>query len=370
LYAGFQEVELSAPDVPFESDEELKEWVWQNHKEMLLKSMTIRYEHEESELDRFKRRLKLLDKVAQVQRHYLQSEGPKMVFGGLLEGILELMDSEYGFIGEVKYDDDGTMYLQTHAITNIAWDETTEQFYNDNIDGGLKFYKMKSLFGRVLTSKEPVISNNPKTDKRAGGIPKGHPPLNHFLGIPFFRKGGEIVGMVGISNKPGGYSTEDIEFMEPLTVTCSNLIQAYCQVRKNEELVRTLEEKVEERTRKLKLANESLERANHQVRRASIAQLQHFACMVSSDWLSFVFMGRGNSKFSNEYSLLSFLCTEPRDSDALELHCGTEQPPPRDRVESHAAGVYRHDRDEWRLVAQLCERCPGLLKAGNRKRGY
>jgi hypothetical protein len=30
------------------------------------------------------------------------------------------MDSEYGFIGEIKYDDEGAPFLQTHAITNIA----------------------------------------------------------------------------------------------------------------------------------------------------------------------------------------------------------------------------------------------------------
>ncbi len=46
------------------------------------------------------------------------------------------MESEYGFIGEIKYEEDGTMFLHNHAITNIAWNQATLQFYEDNVDAG------------------------------------------------------------------------------------------------------------------------------------------------------------------------------------------------------------------------------------------
>ena len=78
----------------------------------------------------------LLDTIAHVQRQFFQSASPHIVFGCLLEGLLDLMKSEYGFIGEIKYEEDGTMFLQTHAITNIAWNQATRQFYEDNIDAG------------------------------------------------------------------------------------------------------------------------------------------------------------------------------------------------------------------------------------------
>ena len=83
-----------------------------------------------------------------------------MVFGCLLDGLLDLMQSEYGFIGEIKHEDDGTMYLQTHAITNIAWNQSTRQFYDDNTNQGLRFYNLNtstslvvSLFSRMARTE-------------------------------------------------------------------------------------------------------------------------------------------------------------------------------------------------------------------------
>jgi signal transduction histidine kinase/DNA-binding NarL/FixJ family response regulator len=195
--------------------------------------------------------------------------------------LLELTGSEYGFIGEVKVEND-KKYLQTHAITNIAWSEATQSFYAQNMHTGLKFYNLDSLFGHVIVHAETVISNNPSLDKRATktGVPKGHPALNHFLGIPFFEKSGsKMNGMVGIANKPGGYSQEDVDFLEPFITTCANLIQAYAALRENKMLIDTLEEKVAERTSELEVANHRLEEANRLVTAASAAQLEHFACM-------------------------------------------------------------------------------------------
>jgi GAF domain-containing protein len=52
-----------------------------------------------------------------------------------------------------------------------------------------------------------VISNDPQNDPRSGGLPHGHPPMKNYIGIPFF-KNDEIMGMLGLANRPGGY-TED-----------------------------------------------------------------------------------------------------------------------------------------------------------------
>jgi signal transduction histidine kinase/CheY-like chemotaxis protein len=280
VFIDMKQLNLEVPKALIGDEDAMKEWLWQNSKDKLIGALTVKHEHEPTELQKAQLSLNLLDGIATVQRQYLQMEEPRVVFGALLDKLLELMDSEYGFIGEVKHQEDGTPYLQTHAITNIAWDAATNAFYEENVESGLKFLNMNSLFGHVIMTTTPIIANEPKKHSSACGIPEGHPPLNHFLGIPFFEaRGMKMNGMVGIANKPGGYTQEDIDFLEPFVCTCSNLIQAYNAIRQNKYLINTLEEKVMDRTKELHLTNKSLKEANRRVVRASQAQLQHFACM-------------------------------------------------------------------------------------------
>ncbi|MEK9871608.1 MAG: GAF domain-containing protein, partial [Gammaproteobacteria bacterium] len=92
------------------------------------------------------------------------------------------------------YKDD-LPYLKTHAITDIAWSDETRAFYNDNVDSGLEFTNLETLFGAALKSGELVIANNPREDTRAGGIPDGHPSLDAFLGLPIYH-GDTMMGLV------------------------------------------------------------------------------------------------------------------------------------------------------------------------------
>jgi hypothetical protein len=113
MHVSFDKVEVVlGPDAPLENDDALKEWIWQNCKDNFLDAMIIDEKQKRDELLETKQRLRLLDTIAQVQRQYFQMEEPKVVFGTLLTGLLELMNSEYGFIGEIKLEEDGTQYLQ------------------------------------------------------------------------------------------------------------------------------------------------------------------------------------------------------------------------------------------------------------------
>lgn len=147
-YADFGRVSFQPPK-PYMSDEELKQWVWEHHQDAIFASMTIKDTAEQTELDKCRQRLELLEKVANVQKQYLQSEGPQVVYGCLLDGLLDLIGSEFGFIGEARYESDGTMYLHVHASSNIAWDERTRNFYEAN-RSNMRFYNMDTLFGRYV----------------------------------------------------------------------------------------------------------------------------------------------------------------------------------------------------------------------------
>ena len=182
----------------------------------------------------------LLNSITGAQLQFIADAPHDAVFDDLLKTLLDLTNSEYGFIGEILYKDDGTPYLKTHATTNIAWDEETRKFYEKHAPTGLEFNNLKTLFGAVITSGEKVISNSPSTDPRSGGLPDGHPPLNAFMGLPF-HKGGRLEGMIGVANRPGGYDEELAEYLKPFLATCASLMEAYKIEKKRTQTEKELE---------------------------------------------------------------------------------------------------------------------------------
>lgn len=170
------------------------------------------------------RQRRLMQAITRSQGAFISTADTRQAFEGLLQDMLELTGSEYGFIGEV-HQRDGQPYLKTHAISNIAWNDETRRFYDEHAPLGMEFTNLKSLFGAALLSAEPVIANDPALDPRSGGLPPGHPPLNAFLGLPI-RAGARMLGMVGIANRKGGYDDQVIEFLRPLSSTLAQLIEA------------------------------------------------------------------------------------------------------------------------------------------------
>ena len=171
---------------------------------------------------------------------YIQDNDLKASMDSLLIEVLSLTQSEYGFIGEVLYED-GVPFLQEHALTNIAWSNETKELYDLHHAKGLQFRNLKTLFGQVMVTKAAVIANNAPDDERRGGIPEGHPPLDAFLGLPVFH-GEALIGMIGLANRPGGYSQALINYLEPLTVCCATYILVW---RTKQEQVRTQQQYVE-----------------------------------------------------------------------------------------------------------------------------
>lgn len=171
------------------------------------------------------RHQRLMDAIVRAQASFISNTEARQAFDELLGNVLDLTNSEYGFIGEVLYTAAGQPYLKTSAITNIAWNDATRAFYAAHTPQGMEFTNLNSLFGAAMTTGEPVIANDPDHDPRRGGLPAGHPPLTAFLGLPILL-GRRMVGLVGVANRPGGYSQEEITFLEPLSGTIAQLIDA------------------------------------------------------------------------------------------------------------------------------------------------
>lgn len=168
---------------------------------------------------------RLLASIYSTQLRYFSHASKAEIFRSLLDEIIAVTDSEYGFIGEVRYTPSGQIFLRTFAITDISWSEETQKLYQDRAEEGFEFFNLDTLFGYTLKTAETVISNQPDQDPRAGGLPHGHPSLKAYLGTPLM-KGDELIGMIGLANRAGGYQDELVDFLRPMLTTCSNLITA------------------------------------------------------------------------------------------------------------------------------------------------
>ena len=65
-----------------------------------------------------------------------------------------------------------------------------------------------SVFGVVITDRRSKISNDVLHDPDRVGQPRGHPPVRTFLGVPL-QVGERVIGMIGVANKPSGYTTDE-----------------------------------------------------------------------------------------------------------------------------------------------------------------
>jgi len=182
---------------------------------------------------RLERQAKLLRLIGQVQADFIAAVDVRGTWQRLLHELLALTESAYGFIGEARHTPQGHLYLHMWALTDLSWDGPTRALYDQKAQEGFEFHNLDTLFGHALRTRELVLTNDAPNDPRRGGLPPGHPPLERFLGVPFEHEG-ELIGMVGLANRPGGYDHEVVELLQPLLAVVGQVVVAARQRREHE----------------------------------------------------------------------------------------------------------------------------------------
>lgn len=190
----------------------------------------------------------LLTVMTVLQQELARSPSLKHTFDLFLPSLLKLADSAFGFIGETRKGPDGAPTLVIRTLSDLSWDEASHAMHEQSKGEGMHLERLRSLYGAVLTSGQPVIANDPAFDPRSGGLPGGHPVLRSFMGVPL-EHGGEMVGMAGLANRPGGYDRLLLQRLAPMFAMMGTLIglreaqaarnQAEDALRRSEALHRT-----------------------------------------------------------------------------------------------------------------------------------
>ncbi|MFH0821780.1 MAG: PAS domain S-box protein, partial [Pseudomonadota bacterium] len=133
-----------------------------------------------------------------------------------------------------------------------------------------------SLWGRSLNTCEGFFTNVPREHASSRGIPEGHVPVDSFLSVPVML-GDRLVGQIALANAAKGFTERDLDAVERLAAYYALGIDRKRAEKELKEYSELLEDKVEERTRELRAAQEEL------VRNERLAVLGRLTATVSHE---------------------------------------------------------------------------------------
>ena len=126
-----------------------------------------------------------------------------------LDRIEELTGSLIGFYHFVQ-EESGTLTLQ-------AWStRTAREFCKAETAGGHYAIEKAGVWADCVRQREPVVHNDYASLPHRKGMPPGHATVLRELAMPIIRSG-SVVGVLGIGNKPGDYTDDDIDMVARFT---------------------------------------------------------------------------------------------------------------------------------------------------------
>ena len=224
--------------------------------------------------------VELTDALREAMTQFMTEKGFHDVMELLLQKLIRITGSEYGFMGEVLHDNDQA-YLKIHAISNIAWNRETREAYERKNREGMEFRDNQNLLGATLKTGKTVISNDVVHDSRSAGLPNGHPPLRKFLGVPVYF-GRQLVGMYGIANRREDYSEELVRFLAPFGATYGVLIHSKRITEMEQEVTDFLDRARTEAEQASRAKSEFLSSMSHELR-TPLNVILGFAQLMTND---------------------------------------------------------------------------------------
>jgi PAS domain S-box-containing protein len=137
--------------------------------------------------------------------------GSDTMYNEVLDLMLELFESELGFVGYI--DQQGN--LACPSMTRHVWEAYQVE------DKTIVFPRdaWRGLFGRVLLEKRCLFKNEEHV------VPAGHLPLHRSLGAPLLY-GGELIGSMHVANRAWDYDEVDAQVMQAIADQVAPLLAA------------------------------------------------------------------------------------------------------------------------------------------------
>lgn len=154
--------------------------------------------------------------MREAQEEFIAGRETSGLMDSLLAGIMAVTGSAYGFLAEVVRDGAGRRVASRTAESNAARDPTARRIYEESRAAGMIHQQLNALLAAAPRDARPVAARH-----AAGELADHH----DFLGLPLVF-GDELVGVVGLARRGGGYEPGLVGLLGPLASSCAALIQA------------------------------------------------------------------------------------------------------------------------------------------------
>lgn len=199
----------------------------------------------------------VLDAMSRVFHRALICETEEDLGKTCLDVAEELSGSKFGFLGELNKE----CLFDTIAISNPGWDICEVPVGQATLS--IKNMPVRGVDRSVLREGKPRIVNGMEAIQSHPDhveVPKGHPPVTAFLGVPL-KEAGKTIGMIGLGNREGGYTLAIQEDMEKLAVAIVEALK-----RKRSDIhIRNLNEEIQQKNSELSASNKELEGFSYSV---------------------------------------------------------------------------------------------------------
>jgi hemerythrin-like metal-binding protein len=178
---------------------------------------------------------------------------PVSFLKALMRDAIALTDSEYGCIGKITRKDDEPNGVELYPIPGDSKNNEPGKSPRGEMPSGHEFTVLEKLFDTAARTGEVVISNDIARLSTNGEVPGTYPAVNSFLGVAVTISE-EVIATLGLLNRPGGYDTSVVEFIQPLLDILLRFINSCSISLKKDELIAALR-KVGLRPAKLELTS-------------------------------------------------------------------------------------------------------------------